>query len=125
MVVIVTQNVPHRFRGFLASCMFEIAPGVYTAPNMTQGVMERVWSVLEEWWGALEPEGSVVMTWCDEHAPGGQGLRYLGIPPHEFLDYDGMILVRRPLSQADRERQMWIDRTRERNESSKVERSSG
>ena len=33
MCVIVTRDVPARFRGFLASCMLEIAPGVYTQPG--------------------------------------------------------------------------------------------
>ena len=37
MTVIVTVNVEARYRGFLASAMLEIAPGVYTSPNMTGG----------------------------------------------------------------------------------------
>ena len=36
-MVIVTINVEGRYRGFLASAMLEIAPGVYTSPNMTSG----------------------------------------------------------------------------------------
>ena len=36
MCVIVTRDVPMRFRGFLASCMLEIAPGVYTQPGHVQ-----------------------------------------------------------------------------------------
>ena len=43
MTVIVTVNVDARYRGFLASAMLEIAPGVYTAPRMTSGIRERVW----------------------------------------------------------------------------------
>ena len=43
MTVIVTRNVEDRYRGFLASCMLEIAPGVYTGPRMTPGVRDRVW----------------------------------------------------------------------------------
>ena len=39
MVVIVTRDVADRFRGFLASCMLEIAPGVYTAPRMSNELM--------------------------------------------------------------------------------------
>ena len=49
MTVVVTNNVPNRFRGFLASCMCEIAPGGYTAPRLTKAVRERVWAVLESW----------------------------------------------------------------------------
>ena len=42
MTVVVTRNVPGRYRGFLASCMLEVAPGVYTNPGMTRAVRERV-----------------------------------------------------------------------------------
>ena len=62
MVVVVTRDVADRYRGFLASAMLEIAPGVYTAPRMSKGVRERVWAVLADWFGALGG-GSIVMTW--------------------------------------------------------------
>ena len=32
MTVVVTVSVEARYRGFLASVMLEIAPGVYTSP---------------------------------------------------------------------------------------------
>ena len=94
MTVVVTRDVAPRFRGFLASVMLEIAPGVYTAPTMTQGVRDRVWSVLREWHAELQ-EGSVVMTWRDLRASGRQAVLTLGIPARELVDYDGMILIRR------------------------------
>ena len=50
MTVVVTRDVAPRFRGFLASCMLEIGPGVYTAPRMNAGVRERVWAVMQEWY---------------------------------------------------------------------------
>ena len=53
MCVIVTRDVPSRFRGFLASCMLEIAPGVYTQPDMSASVRERVWTVLKRLVGLL------------------------------------------------------------------------
>ena len=43
MTVVVTRNVEARYRGFLASAMLEVAPGVYVAPEMSKG--ERIWSV--------------------------------------------------------------------------------
>ncbi len=46
MTIVVTVNVEARYRGFLASAMLEIAPGVYTSPQMTQGIRERIWDVL-------------------------------------------------------------------------------
>ena len=62
MTVVVTRDVPERFRGFLASCMLEIAPGVYTAPDMTRAVRERVWVVLDDWHSTART-GGIVMTW--------------------------------------------------------------
>ena len=53
MTVVVTVNVEARYRGFLASAMLEIAPGVYTAPRMTSGIRERVWDVLADWYYEL------------------------------------------------------------------------
>jgi len=74
----VTRDVAARFRGFLSSCMLEIAPGVYTAPKMNRAVRERVWGVMEEWFGELG--GGIVMTWLEPLAPGGQQVAVLGSP---------------------------------------------
>lgn len=94
MTVIVTRDVAARFRGFLTSCMVEIAPGVYTSPTMTRGVRERVWTVLGEWFGEIGG-GSIVMTWRDPQAPGRQGLLLLGEPAKTLVEYDGVFLVKR------------------------------
>ena len=69
MTVIVTRNAPDRMRGFLASCSCEISPGVYTAPRMCKAVRERVWSVIEHWYGLVD-DCSVTMTWIDRESPG-------------------------------------------------------
>lgn len=96
MVVVVTRDVADRFRGFLASCMLEIAPGVYTSPRMDAGVRERVWKVLEEWFGELGG-GSIVMTWPDASAVCGQAVRTLGLPPRSFAELDGLVVTVDPL----------------------------
>jgi CRISPR-associated protein Cas2 len=96
MTIVVTRNSPDRFRGFLASCMCEVAPGVYTAPRMTQAVRDRVWSVLTDWFQP-SAEHSVLMTWPEPALPGGQGFEFLGTPRHELCDYDGVFLARREL----------------------------
>lgn len=95
MTVVVTRDVAPRFRGFLASSMLEIEPGVYTSPDMSVAVRERVWRVLTEWFGELGG-GSIIMTWRDPQASAGQNLAVLGIPPMSLIEQDGMILVRRP-----------------------------
>ena len=97
MTVIATRNVEDRYRGFLASCMLEIAPGVYTGPRMTSGVRERVWRVLSEWHAALR-QGAIVMTWSEPAAPGAHRRRVLHdavprrLPPR--IDHPGWGLDR-------------------------------
>ena len=93
MTVIVTVNVEARYRGFLASAMLEIAPGVYTAPNMTAGIRERIWDVLAQWYGQLG-QGSIVMTWRNPEAAGEQEVRTLGEAPKEIVDAEGVYLVK-------------------------------
>ena len=41
MAMIVTRNVEARYRGFLASVMLEVAPGVYIAPDLSAAVRTR------------------------------------------------------------------------------------
>lgn len=94
MTVVVTRNVPDRFRGFLASAMLEIAPGVYTSSQLSAGVRERIWAVLEEWFAGLS-DSSIVMVWQDSSVPAGQSLRVLGIPPIDLVELDGIIVARR------------------------------
>jgi CRISPR-associated protein Cas2 len=94
MTVVVTRDVAGRFRGFLASCMLEVGPGVYTGPRMTRGVRERVWTVLEDWFSQTG-EGSITMTWNDPALPGGQDIRIVGGPPCELVEYDGVFLARK------------------------------
>ncbi|MBZ0115740.1 MAG: type I-E CRISPR-associated endoribonuclease Cas2e [Sandaracinaceae bacterium] len=112
MTVVVTRNVRGRFRGFLASVMCEIGPGVYTAPRMTKGIRERVWSVLEGWFKHGE-DALIVMTWPDNALPGGQEIRVLGETSpelhgeahrplkRELVQVDGVYLVRTPLTKAE------------------------
>ncbi len=96
MTIVVTRAVPDRFRGFLASAMLEIAPGVYTGPRMSAGVRERIWVVLSKWHEAFghEEAGAILMTWPDKTASGGQAIRMLGLPAKEIVDADGVLVVK-------------------------------
>jgi CRISPR-associated protein Cas2 len=96
VTVVVTRNVPDRYHGFLASCLLELAPGVYAGPALSAAVRDRVWAVCCEWAGALPDEAGVLMTWPDASAPGGQALRLLGWPKREFVELDGTWLVAAP-----------------------------
>lgn len=93
MTVVVTVNVEARYRGFLASTMLEIAPGVYTSPRMTSGTRDRIWDVLTRWY--LESgQGAIVMTWREPDAVGEQRILNLGEAPKDIVDADGVYLVR-------------------------------
>lgn len=98
MTVAVTRNVPPRVRGFLASVMLEVAPGVYTAPRMTVAVRRRVRQVLFDWEDYFGHDAGVLLTWPDANAPCGQGLWILGDPPVELVEHDGVVLSHKPLS---------------------------
>ena len=100
MTIAITRNVPDRFRGFLASVMCEVTPGVYTSPGMTRAVRDRVWAVMEEWFHVTIPDQAVVMTWPDPKAPGGQRFLTLGVPKVDLQEHDGMKLVRCALTKS-------------------------
>jgi CRISPR-associated protein Cas2 len=92
--VVVTRNVSSRVRGFLASTMLEIAPGVYSAPRISVAVRERIWAVLSQWF-PNEGHASIVMLWQERAVPGGQAVRMLGTPPISCVEIDGLVLTRR------------------------------
>lgn len=96
MTVVVTRNVSARVRGFLASVMLELAPGVYSAPRISPAVRDRVWKVLADWF-PNEQDASIVMVWQEREMPGGQAVRVLGSPPIDLVEVDGLILGRRAL----------------------------
>lgn len=94
MTIIVTRNVSARIRGFLASSMLELGPGIYSAPSFSTSVRERVWAVVDEWFQE-EGDASVVMVWRDPAVPGDQNVRTLGLPPVEVVEIDGLLVTRR------------------------------
>ncbi|GAB4353030.1 MAG: type I-E CRISPR-associated endoribonuclease Cas2e [Methylohalobius crimeensis] len=94
MTVVVTRNVSDRIRGFLASSMLELAPGVYSAPRQSPAVRQRIWKVLEEWF-SIETEASIIMLWQDPQTPGGQAVKTLGLPPIDLIEIDGIVLSRK------------------------------
>ena len=94
MTIVVTRDVESRYRGFLASAMLEVAPGVYVSPDLSHGVRERIWTVISTWYDVLN-RGAVVLMWRDSTASGGLALRHLGDPPKEIRDADGVLLVKR------------------------------
>jgi len=100
MTIAVTRNTPGRFDGFLASCMQEIAPGVYVAPVMKKSVRERVWRVMMDWSELLPDDAGVVLFWRNPDAPSKLSIRLLGWPKKEFVEHEGLWLTHRDLTEA-------------------------
>lgn len=98
MTIAITRNVPDRFNGFISSCMHELAPGVYVAPQMKKSVRERLWNVLMDWAELISDDGGVVLFWRSRKAPSGLGVRVLGWPKKELVEYEGMWLTFRELT---------------------------
>lgn len=94
ITVVVTRNVSNRIRGFLSSSMLELAPGVYSGARLSIAVRDRIWNVLQEWFSA-EIDASIVMVWQEAQMPGGQAVKFLGVPPVDLVELDGVILTRR------------------------------
>ncbi|MBL8602072.1 MAG: type I-E CRISPR-associated endoribonuclease Cas2 [Myxococcales bacterium] len=103
MTLVITRNVPDRFRGFLASVLCEVTPGVYAGPGLRASVRDRVWQVLTEWFAQLGTDDmAVVMTWPDARSPGGQTFLTLGVPRIDLRTHDDMVLVRCELTEDTR-----------------------
>ena len=100
LTVIVVRNVPDRYRGFLASVMLEISPGIYVSPSMSRGVRDRIWDVCGDWASLLPADGSVTLLWRETTAPGGLAIKTLGTPKAKLADYDGIWLAHHELTAA-------------------------
>ena len=94
LTVLITRDVEDRYRGFLASVMLEVAPGVYTSPYLSAGARERVWAVLTQWHSTLG-RGAITLIYVDRGADGGLSVRSLGTPPVQPVRLDGILLSRR------------------------------
>lgn len=89
LTMMVTRNLPERFGGFLASCMLQVAPGVYVAPRMGTAVRERVWDLMQQWMSLIPEDGGIVLLWRDHQAPSGLGMRMIGWPKTEIIEQEG------------------------------------
>lgn len=92
LTVLITRDVEDRYRGFLASAMLELAPGVYASPALSARAREKIWDVLIAWHGLLG-NGSLVLVYPDRQADGGLAVRHLGAPPRSAVRVDGVLLT--------------------------------
>ena len=87
MLVIVTENVPHRLRGRLAVWLIEIRAGVYVG-DLSRKVREMIWKQVEV---GIE-EGNVIMAWST-NTEGGFDFLTLGENRRLPIELDGLKLV--------------------------------
>jgi CRISPR-associated protein Cas2 len=92
LTVVVTRDVSARYRGFLSSIMPEISPGVYVSPDISAAVRERMWAIVEDWWGE-DPGTAAVLVFPDRNAVGRLCIRTLGSPPVALSEVSGIHLV--------------------------------
>ena len=88
MLVIVTELVPPRLRGFLARWLLEVRAGVYVGDYSVR-VRERLWAVVTEQVG----DGNAVMVWSARNESGFSFVT-VGRNRREPVECDGFSLVR-------------------------------
>ncbi|MFO8008760.1 MAG: type I-E CRISPR-associated endoribonuclease Cas2e [Candidatus Brocadiia bacterium] len=98
MTVAVSRNLPGRFRGFLASCMLEVGPGVYVVPHLGKAARERLWRVMLDWAGLVPDDGGLLLLWREPEAPSGLTMRTLGWPKKDIIEHEGIWLTVRELT---------------------------
>ncbi|MBO4311982.1 MAG: type I-E CRISPR-associated endoribonuclease Cas2 [Desulfovibrionaceae bacterium] len=88
MLVIVTEAVPPRLRGFLARWLLEVRAGVFVGSYSIK-VRERLWKIVTE---EVE-EGNAVMAWSAANESGFDFLT-TGQNRREPTNIDGFSLVK-------------------------------
>ncbi len=88
MLVIVTESVPPRLRGYLTRWLLEVRAGVYVGDYSVR-VREKIWKTVSE---EIE-EGNAVMAWSSNNESGFSFVT-IGKNCREPVDWDGFSLVR-------------------------------
>ncbi len=86
MIVVVTENIPHRLRGRLAVWLLEVRAGVYLG-NVSKRVRETIWQYCET---DLE-DGNIVMAW-QTNTESGFDFQTMGENRRIPVDFDGLRL---------------------------------
>jgi len=87
MLVVVTENIPHRLRGRLAVWMVEVRAGVYVG-NTSRRVRETIWGYCE----ADCENGNIVMAW-QTNTESGFDFQTMGENRRIPVEFDGLRLV--------------------------------
>lgn len=87
MLVIVTESVPARLRGYLSRWLLEIRAGVYVE-NYSVRVREKLWEVVTREVGA----GNAVLAWTSANESGFEFVT-VGENCRTPVNWDGLQLV--------------------------------
>lgn len=87
MLVIVTEAVPDRLRGYLSRWLLEVRAGVYLGSYSVR-VRERLWKVVCDERG----DGNAVLAWTSRHESGFE-FKTVGRHARQPVDGDGIQLV--------------------------------
>ena len=88
MLVIVTESIPDRLRGFLSRWLLEVRAGVYIGDYSVK-VRERLWNVVLD---QLE-DGNAVIAWSANNES-GFSFSTAGANRREPVNFDGFSLVK-------------------------------
>ncbi|MFT7721624.1 MAG: type I-E CRISPR-associated endoribonuclease Cas2e [Roseateles sp.] len=92
LTVLITRDVEDRYRGFLASALLELSPGVYASPHLGAKAREQIWKVVSDWHAQLQ-RGSLTLLYPDRQADGGLHVRQLGTSPRHPVRLEGVLLM--------------------------------
>jgi CRISPR-associated protein Cas2 len=87
MMVIVTENVPHRLRGRLAAYLVEVRAGVFVS-NHGRRIREMLWQWVIDDIG----DGNAVLVW-NTNTESGYDVETVGPSRRVPVDLDGLKLV--------------------------------
>ena len=87
MLVIVTESVPQRLRGYLSRWLLVVRAGVYVG-NYSVRVRQKLWEVVCKQIG----DGNAVLAWTSCHESGFEFLT-VGTNCRDKVDWDGLPLV--------------------------------
>lgn len=87
MLVIVTESVPPRLRGYLSRWLLEVRAGVFVGDYSVR-VREKLWKIVTEQIG----EGNAVLAWSSPHESGFE-FTTAGANCRIPVDWDGLPLV--------------------------------
>lgn len=88
MLVIATENLPPKLRGYLSSWSLQVATGVYVA-HLPARTRDEIWDTLVRW---ARPETTAVMLWGTNSTEQGIAVRSLGKPRRCIKEIEGLLV---------------------------------